>query len=320
MELVNCYVDAVRRNLSADMRDEVSEELASNIRSAQQEKESQLGRSMTFDETIELLKSFGHPEQFAGQYSKRTSLISCDWFPVYKQVLAFTIKLVAVFFVLNSVFTLLVNDDIVVLFLALSTAYDIFHTSIIMAVVVTACFYYLDGSNLGERLLDSWRIGISKTGYIVRAYIPFANSFKHLAFALLALIVMNSDYDLTALLPQSGQIESLQISALLSNLLHGFSAVLAALVVLNTVNLLQPYWSRIKLLSYTLLMGALMVLLLIVILTGNSVLLTAASADVAAELMATINLYIRVSAAILIGVLGYESIKEWRQFFNLYRK
>ncbi|KNC67235.1 hypothetical protein [Pseudoalteromonas ardens] len=320
MELVNCYIDAVRRNLSADMRDEVSEELASNILSAQQEKESQLGRSMTSDETIELLNSFGHPEQFAGQYTKRTSLISSDWFPLYKQVLAFTIKLVAVFFVLNGVFTLLVNDNIVMLFLALSTAYDIFHTSVLMAVVVTACFYYLDGSSLGVRLLDSWRLGALKSDYVVSPYIPFANSFKHLAFAVLALIVVNSDYDLFALLPQSNQIESVQISTLLSDLLYGFSAVLAALVVLNTFNLLQPYWSRIKLLGYTLLMGALMILLLILVLSGDNVLLTAASADVAAELMATINLYIRVSAAILIGVLGYESMKEWRQFFNLYRK
>ena len=68
-------------------------ELRDNILSQVEEKESVLGRSLTEDEQVELLKKLGNPAQLASRYRSKQHLIGASVFPIYWKVLKWALGL-----------------------------------------------------------------------------------------------------------------------------------------------------------------------------------------------------------------------------------
>ena len=89
MQLITRYIEAVQRNLSKSMRNEVGEELSSIIHSTKEEKEEGLSRELNHQEVVALLNQHGHPEKIAANYGSTDVLIGDQWFPVYKKILVF---------------------------------------------------------------------------------------------------------------------------------------------------------------------------------------------------------------------------------------
>lgn len=90
MSLIDRYLAAVRRNLPADKAEDITAELADELAMRHDDREEVLGRDLTRDETIALLRDHGHPLAVAARYRPHQYLIGPDVFPFY----LYTLKVV----------------------------------------------------------------------------------------------------------------------------------------------------------------------------------------------------------------------------------
>ena len=93
MELIERYLQAVKFALPRAQQDDIVKELRDSILSQVEEKESVLGRSLTEDEQVELLKKLGRPTSLAGRYRPQQHLIGASLFPIYWKVLKWALGL-----------------------------------------------------------------------------------------------------------------------------------------------------------------------------------------------------------------------------------
>jgi hypothetical protein len=87
MELLDRYLQAVRKYLPWKRQDDIVAELKANLESQLEEKESELGRPLTKDEAEQWLKQIGAPMQMAARYQPLQYLIGPAVFPTYWYVL-----------------------------------------------------------------------------------------------------------------------------------------------------------------------------------------------------------------------------------------
>ncbi|MGZ4855646.1 MAG: hypothetical protein ACXVKH_10525 [Candidatus Angelobacter sp.] len=87
MELLDRYLQAVRFWLPRAQQDDIIAELGDDLRSQIEDRESSLGRPLSEDEFVALLKQAGHPLWVAGRYQKQQALIGPALFPLYRFVL-----------------------------------------------------------------------------------------------------------------------------------------------------------------------------------------------------------------------------------------
>jgi|SoiMethySBSTD1v2_1073268.scaffolds.fasta_scaffold208532_3 hypothetical protein len=94
--LVDHYLLQLRTLLPAKQRDDIAAELRESIRSAVEERERELGRTLTDDEVNQILRGFGHPMVVAGRYLPMQQLIGPDVFPLYWYVMQAVLIVIAV--------------------------------------------------------------------------------------------------------------------------------------------------------------------------------------------------------------------------------
>jgi hypothetical protein len=82
-DLQERYLHAVRWALPAAKAEDIVAELRDVLATRQEDREQELGRPLTTDETSALLKDFGHPLVVAASYRRRQWLIGPDVFPFY---------------------------------------------------------------------------------------------------------------------------------------------------------------------------------------------------------------------------------------------
>jgi hypothetical protein len=87
MELIERYLQAVKFALPQSQRDDITKELRDSILSQIEEKEAELGRTLTEEEQVDLLKKMGSPMHLASRYRKQQNLLGATMFPIYWKVL-----------------------------------------------------------------------------------------------------------------------------------------------------------------------------------------------------------------------------------------
>ena len=87
MELLDRYLQAVKKHLPWERQDDIVAELKANLESQLEDKEAELGRPLTKDEMEAWLKQLGSPMQVAGRYLPQRYLIGPAVFPMYLYVL-----------------------------------------------------------------------------------------------------------------------------------------------------------------------------------------------------------------------------------------
>jgi hypothetical protein len=83
MELLDRYLQAVKKYLPKNRRDDIAAELRSNILEQVEDKEAELGRPLTIEEEEEMLRKHGHPMLVATRYMPQQQLIGSTVFPYY---------------------------------------------------------------------------------------------------------------------------------------------------------------------------------------------------------------------------------------------
>jgi hypothetical protein len=87
MELLDRYLQAVKKYLPARRQDDIIAELRANMESQIEDKESELGRPLTQGEMEDLLRKMGSPVIVASRYQPQQYLIGPTIFPMYLYVL-----------------------------------------------------------------------------------------------------------------------------------------------------------------------------------------------------------------------------------------
>ncbi len=106
------YLSNLAKLLPADQREDILRELSEDVQSEVEEKESELGRSLTESEQLELLKRRGNPMQVAAGYAQNKGtlafgpqIIGPVLFPFYIRVLTFNLGLT--FLIVGAIFSAL---------------------------------------------------------------------------------------------------------------------------------------------------------------------------------------------------------------------
>lgn len=90
-DLLNRYLQDVRKYLpqsgNPSRQQDILEELSANILAQIEDKEAELGRTLTQDEVAAIVKQHGHPMRVAGRYLPQQYLIGPTMLPVYWYVL-----------------------------------------------------------------------------------------------------------------------------------------------------------------------------------------------------------------------------------------
>jgi hypothetical protein len=87
MELLDRYLQAVKKHLPWKRQDDIVAELRANLESQLEEKEAELGRPLTRGEAEDWLRQMGHPIQVAARYQPQQYVIGPGMFPIYWYVL-----------------------------------------------------------------------------------------------------------------------------------------------------------------------------------------------------------------------------------------
>jgi hypothetical protein len=87
MEFLDRYLQAVRFWLPKAQQNDIIAELADDLRSQIEDRESALRRPVNGDEMVAILQQMGHPMRVAARYLPQQSLIGPTLFPLYKFVL-----------------------------------------------------------------------------------------------------------------------------------------------------------------------------------------------------------------------------------------
>jgi hypothetical protein len=82
-DLLERYLQAVGRHLSAGSKSDTLQELRANLLAEMDDKAELLGRLLTEDEEAEVLRGHGHPSIVAARYQPQRSLIGPEIFPFY---------------------------------------------------------------------------------------------------------------------------------------------------------------------------------------------------------------------------------------------
>jgi hypothetical protein len=104
MELLDRYLQAVRKHLPWQRQDDIIAELRANLESQLEEREAGLGRPLTQGESEDWLRELGAPIQVAARYRPQQYLIGPTFFPTYWYVLRLAMGWsLAVYAVVNAV-------------------------------------------------------------------------------------------------------------------------------------------------------------------------------------------------------------------------
>jgi len=152
MQLVDRYLQEVKRYLPAVQRDDILKELSANILGEMDDRESTLGRTLTEDEQIAILQQQGSPMVVASRYRNDQRsftfgrvIIGPALFPLYAKILT-----------LNLTITVVVSS-IVMTTLGLHVGLTaLFWPALLQFSIVTAIFAAIEQSQNKFHILDHW--------------------------------------------------------------------------------------------------------------------------------------------------------------------
>lgn len=240
------YVDNVRTYLPARLREDLGNELYSDLQDQRDDLEQSLGRAPTEAEIFNLLKQKGHPMAIAAAYQPRRTLVSEPLFPLYLQVLKWTLLVLAVLSAVGAVGSLYGEASPKLVPAAVGWLAGLYESGIHAFAWVTLVFY-LAGEGLSyRRVFANWNPHsmpkVVDSGRRIKRF----DSVVEFVVTLLAMAWLNDMW----LLPGTGKA-SLALSPAFSALLPWLNLALGASVLMSLYKLFSPFWTRSRLLADT---------------------------------------------------------------------
>jgi hypothetical protein len=111
MELLDRYLQAVRKHLPWRRQDDIIAELRANLEAQLEDKEEELGRPLTKEEAEEWLKQIGSPIRVAARYQRQQYLIGPAIFPTYSYILKLVLTWATVIYAITNAVTIAANGQ-----------------------------------------------------------------------------------------------------------------------------------------------------------------------------------------------------------------
>jgi len=148
------YVKDVNDYLPRRLRKDISTELRANLQDRIADREEEVGRQLTDEESVELLNEYGHPIRVAASYHGAThGLVSAELFPYFKRAIlaAFIVALInlIVFAGLEIMYDITIGSS--------SWAWRFINTFMYMVGSITAAFYIAERVMERNKFLSRWK-------------------------------------------------------------------------------------------------------------------------------------------------------------------
>lgn len=243
MELVDRYLKAVKDSLPPEHRDDIIDELGSNIAAHMDEKAGELGRPLTDAEQRVVLGQFGHPVVMAGKYRSGggsvvfgRQLIGPELFPFYLRVLT-----------LNAILALLVIAAVAIFDLAaFPGAISVFVVqAVVQFAIVTVIFAMIQThvQKFPESWDPKWQPSAEQQAEPRRT--PRFESVTGIA----VLLIVNLWF-LSVLRTSGARLSADNGNFVLAPMWHEMFLPYLLLVMLeltgHTINLIRPEWTRFR--------------------------------------------------------------------------
>lgn len=242
MDLVERYVHAVRFWLPRAQQDDVSAELAEDIRSQIEEQEGKLGRGLTELEIASLLKERGRPVLVANRYRPQQYLIGPALFPTYRFVTIIVTLCYLVPWVLTwiglAIFDPRYHADFGRTFGPLWGSFWI--TTFVALGTVTLVFAFLERTDPQNGILQNWdprRLPAARDPN----RIPRLNSSIDLAVNVAFAVWWTTDMWSTTVFNRNGV--RVVFAPVWKIFLWVFLLIALASILLSIANLARPYWT-----------------------------------------------------------------------------
>jgi hypothetical protein len=324
MQLVDRYLQQVKRYLPAAQREDIAKELSANILAEMDDRESSLGRPLTEDEQIAILQQQGSPLVVASRYSNDQRafafgrvIIGPALFPIYAKILAlnFTITVVVASIVMS---TLGMHVGVTALC----------WPALLQFTIVTAVFAAIDQSQKKFHILDTWNPRalppVKDPLKISRAGAAF-EIFWGIVFVLCWLRVPGAAYAVGYLFlgPLVGYLAPHSISPLtVAPSWQIFYLPILVLVLLSTaqhgLNLAFPRWTRNRLFARAALSSLSLAVVLLIFRAGNLLLVNndISSSGQLAGLASIINISVHYSMLFVALITLINILKQLRLAFS----
>jgi hypothetical protein len=111
MELLDRYLQAVRKHLPWQRQDDIIAELRANLESQLEDRQAELGRDLTPGEAEDWIRQLGSPVQMASHYQPQQYLIGPAVYPFYLYVLRLAGIWTVIVYIIVSTITLVVGPS-----------------------------------------------------------------------------------------------------------------------------------------------------------------------------------------------------------------
>ncbi|WP_111641202.1 hypothetical protein [Marinimicrobium alkaliphilum] len=242
MNWLERYTFAVKAHLPTDVRQDVADELLSDLLDERDHRAESLGRELTDDETKALLKERGHPLLVAANYQPRRALVSEELYPLFLLLLRWVIVAIAVVQIGLAAISVLNQPEQNIGQSIIHLSWNTLHASLYGFAWLTLIFYlfgeYINLTDFFKNWKPESLPRVTPQGeYISRTGSAIETVVTVYFFAWLNHIVPQSLFDNPVGLVFSEQWPSL---------LPWINAVIIASVTLSLSKLLFPYWTRRK--------------------------------------------------------------------------
>ncbi len=251
MQLLDRYLNAVRKSLPRGQEDDILAEISDAIQSEAEEKEAQLGRPLTLDEESVILKAYGNPRMVASKYASQQYLIGPAFLPFYWYTLrvVLVIALIVAFFASATFFAGSALPSLVVVWGSLSIAF------FVVIGLITFIFFLLEyfqnrfGRDPGLDRWDPRTLPISDARYVTRSQ-SIGELIVNVVVMLWLLSVPWTRHALSHLfigpLPNAHGNQPFQFSAVWQQVILPVFVLYAINSILNIVNVVRPNWFALR--------------------------------------------------------------------------
>lgn len=241
MNWLQRYVDNVRTYLPASLREDVGNELYSDLQDQCDEMGESLGRPLTDEEVLALIEKRGHPMAVAAAYQPRRTLVSEPLFPLYLQVLKGVFALLALVSAAGVIVSLFAGDTPNFVGAAVRWFASVYESSIHAFAWITLGFYLI-GESLGyRRVFAKWNPRslpqVTDGGRRIKRF----DTAVEFAMTLLFMAWLNNVW----MFPVDAG--GLKLSQEFGAFLPWVNVALGASVAMSLVKLLAPYWTKPRL-------------------------------------------------------------------------
>jgi hypothetical protein len=244
-DMIDRYLDAVRRNLPARLQSDVVSELADDLQSQVEDRESAIGRPLTLEEEGQLLRAYGNPVIVASRYQPHQYLIGPAYFPFYVQTLKVVLGVViGLNFVAAIVDAVLGSRHIG----PLASWAMFWSTAFASLGIVTLIFALIERAPKPANLAnwDPSKLPAPQAGNIPRLRTAFDLLFNLIAAVWALFSPVRDALWTVTVTPNSATPIPFALGQGVSNVLLVVGIVAAGIVLLDVALLVRPDWHRLR--------------------------------------------------------------------------